>query len=80
MMQKRLIAGLRRRDWGLKIPPSDGWASRGSPKNRGPFPKRAKPAATRLMMIIAVERRLGFSFKRDNTNQVQLAGSKAKPA
>ena len=74
------MSGLSKRDWGLRISPSDGWVSNGNPKNQDPLPKSAKVAKKRLIPMTVQDSRPGLSFKRDSINQTQLAGNKAKLA
>jgi hypothetical protein len=64
-------------DWGLQKPIVIGSGSRGSPKNNGPFPKRAEAASRRPIPVMTQVSGCGFSSKSSEKNQNHVAGKSA---
>jgi hypothetical protein len=67
-------------DWGLQKFKEIGSGSRGSAKNKGPFPTRAEAANRIPIPVMTQVRGRGFSLKSSKKNQNQVAGKRAKEA
>jgi hypothetical protein len=67
-------------DWGLQKPIVIGSGSRGSPKNNGPFPKRAEAARRRPIPVMTQVSGRSFSLKRSEKNKNHVAGKSANEA
>jgi hypothetical protein len=71
---------LRSLDWGLQKSIEIGSGSRGSAKNKGPFPRRAETANRIPNPVTTQVRGRGLSLKSSKKNQNQVAGKRAKEA
>jgi len=71
---------LRSLDCGLQKSIAIGSGSRGSPKNNGPFPKRAETASSIPIPVMTQVSGRGFSLKSSEKNQNQVAGKSANEA